>query len=94
MKTLAVIVIKNQNEINPKEKEKIRRAVKKEFQNFKIKMIVNEHWSDAEEIADECDHHLTFRTYDVNCHIWAVYQREESTLIFDGEDHSETIALN
>jgi hypothetical protein len=90
MKTLALIITANQNEVSKKEIEKIRKVIKKEFPDYRLKVIANYDREESEKLASKCDQQIVFNTKDINYKIWAEYVDFVSTLMVE----NETIALN
>ena len=94
MKNLALIISANQNEVSKNEIEKIRKEVKKENPDYRIKVIANERLDDAEIEANKCDDTIIFHTSDVNNDVWAEFVEFASTVSFEGRNGNQTIALN
>ena len=91
MKTLNIIVHRNQNEVNKSEAEKIRRKVKKHFPEYRLKMYINE----GREYAEALDgNKITFATSDKNYRVEAfIINFVEVTNTYCPED-IRTIKLN
>ena len=93
MSVIALCILSNQNEVSQKEAEKIRRAVKKAFPESRLKVVIDPKFDRQTGFPEvEEENFVMFRTYDVNCSIWAEYDRHVSSVQVPG--NIETIGLN
>lgn len=91
---IAVIVFANQNPVSKREAERIRRAVKKEYPDYSLRVIANETPEMAEAKAAKYDYVIAFDTHDINYDVWASFNPFLSTLDFEGKNGSKNIELN
>jgi hypothetical protein len=83
MKSIAIIVKDNQNPVSKTQMEKIRRTVKKEFPDRRLKMYDADNVERDDEngwpIVTE-DDTMIFDTYDVNYHVCATFENFGSSI--------------
>lgn len=78
--TVGIFLYANQNPVSAKEADKVRRIIKNEYPDLRVRTIRNMRFWEAENEAGKYDYVLHYNTYDTNGRVWAELIWKYSTI--------------